>query len=190
MEFEYRKNTSTLFFRVLVIVDIMSLFLAAVAGVMSRPSLGKQINASFLRELKLSEICFQSAFGFLLLFAFLLVSLVLMAMYGKNLYSTCLIGGSIIAFLVTSSNALYCLVHKPVVVKCECVRRDISYNYETDAKFYIIYFSNGTSSHATQKEWQDAVGKTYYIVMCGHTSIGSFPAADYTLEESIHPIWG
>ena len=180
---DFRKNTSTLFFRVLAIIDILVFFLFFVAGTLSFPPSGRLINDSFLRDLQFSEICSHAFVGLILIFAFLLVSAILVAMYGKNIISTVLIGAGIVTFIVTAFNTMNYIIHKPVVVKCECVRRDISYDSDTDTSYHILFFDNGTSSHVTSEKWQNSIGKTFYVVMCGNDAIASYDPADYMLEE-------
>ena len=170
-------------FKITGIVDLAMFLIFIVSKMIAKEPYGNLINDSFLRELRTYKIFHNLSEAALFCSLFLLGALIVLVIRGFHPVYLIFVGMSVMMFCIPFSRAIPPIMHKPEVVTTVCIDRDyhVSGRYSRSRRYSLI-FDNGSSVSVKKDEYTDAVGKTFYVVMCGDTAIESFDPAEYRIQ--------
>ena len=177
-----KDTRSSPLFLITLIVDIIALLMGIFCRVMAREPSGNIINDTLLGDLRTYKILINLSDAGILLFMFLLGALVVLGFRGKFPFYLILAGLGIWFFGICFVKAVPPILNKPEVITAVCTDREIHVNGRHSHKVrYQLSFDNGSSIRKKGAEYSDAVGKSFYVVMCGDTAIEAYDPAEYSL---------
>lgn len=176
------KTLSSPIFKITGIVDAAMFLIFIVCRAIAEEPYGKVINDAFLGQLCTYKVLHNLSEAAFFCSLFLLGAIIVLVIRGFHPVYLVFVGLSIVMFFIPFSRAITPIMHKPEVVTVTCVNK---YSYVSGSysrsQHYCLVFDNGSSIGVKKEEYTDAVGKTFYIVMCGNTAIESLDPAEYRI---------
>lgn len=181
---DIRKNASTIFFKILVTADVLSLLLCLTFALFFHPPYGTYLTESYLSTLRSYEICSAAFYSFGMFFLLLSAACICTLLFGRNIFTYVLVVAAVVVSLLFIRPAVPYILHKPEVVKTVCVSKDVYYkgNEDIEVQEYWLFFKNGASSKVSKSLFSNAVGKSFYVIMCGDEAVRVFDSEQYSLS--------